>query len=178
MTTAGQILHDDLNAITLSLAGTAAATTAVLNLPRADVLGQVRSSLNELHQITVEDVLTKVWQISSTLNRAGRKSLKTGQPQPVHINGLEVPIEYQAKLQILINQQPRATIPVVITLTLKLFNFNGVVANGNLVQLSSKTFDIAVAFAAAGRTLADRTSHLNLSLEMPLPVGGVRVVGV
>jgi hypothetical protein len=175
MTTAGQILHDDLDAIARSLAGTVAASTAVLSLPPADALGKVRSSLNQLHQITVGDVLTKVWEVSSTLNRAGRKSLKTGQPQPVHINGLEIPIEYEAELQILINQVQEAAIPVVIGLTLKLFNFDGVVANGNLVQLRSEAFDVTVALSALGRTL-DRTSHLNLSLEMPLPVGGVPVV--
>lgn len=178
MTTVAQILSQDLGSIALAVSGAAAHTDGVLQLPplsRQAVLGQVETSLNALHEITVGGALGLAWQVSRTLNQAGQDSLRTRQPQTAQFQGFAIPIEYEPQLQVLVNQQPVASVALTLRLTLELFHFTGVVRLGRLVEVSSDTFNVTVELFAAGRRLAHRTTHLNLALEMPLPTGGIPV---
>jgi hypothetical protein len=179
MTTAAALLADDLHTITTGLTRAAGATKAVVRLPpltRQQVLGQLGSAVTELHRITIADALTTAWQVSRTLSRAGHESLRTGRPQPVHLNGMAIPVEYAPTLEVIVNGHRIATVETAIQLSLELFNFDGAVSNGHLVELRSDTFDVAVGFSVQGQVLAQRTTRLNLAVEMPLPTGGIPVV--
>ncbi len=176
MTTAAMILREDLAAIGTQVAGALNHGRAVPRLPpltRAAVMGQVQSSLTALQDISIADVLVLAWSASQTLRKAAHASITTGQPQPVHLDGYAVPVDYQPTLDVFINAKLVATIHFVLSLTLELFNLDGVVELGRLMRVSVQTFDVTASLSMAGQALAARKARLNIGVELPLPADGL-----
>ncbi len=179
MTTAGTILQDDFVNIAVRAVGVLNNSQAVLRLPpvtRDTALGQVQSSLGALHDIEISDVLQRAWEASKTLNKAAYQSLATRTPQDVHIDGYIIPIDYEPDLVVLVDNQHIATVHFRLRMTLELFNVDGVVERGRLVQLGSEAFDVTATLTAEGQTLARRTARLDLRFELPLPANGIPLI--
>lgn len=179
MTTAGMVLQDSFADIASRAVTMLSNSRTVLQLPpatRDSALSQVHSSLTGLHDIEISDVLRTALEMSRTLNTAARQSLATRTAQQVHINGYVIPIDYQPVLEVLVNEQRVATVHFRLRLTLELFNFDGVVERGRLVQLNSDALDVTAALAAEGQTLAMRKARLDLRFELPLPADGITLV--
>jgi hypothetical protein len=176
MTDAAMILREDLAAIGDHVAGALNQGAVVTRLPPLTsqaVLKQVQSSFTALQEVAIGDVLQLAWSASKTIQKAVRASISTGQPQPIHLDGYAIPVDYQPTLDVLINGRKVATIHFVLSLALELFNLDGMVERGRLMRLSAQTFDVTVSLSMAGRTLAARKARLNLAVELPLPADGL-----
>lgn len=173
MTTVGALLQPDSESIAHQAANLLGTGRAAVRLPPADLYGQVRAGFTALHDIRIGDVLQLAWQTSRTLREAAKQSVRTRTPQPVHLNGYAVPCDYAPELELLVNQKRVAVIHFGLRVTLELFNFTGTVHNGRLVRLHSDVFDVTAALSAEGHLLAQRTTHLDLAVELPVPAAGI-----
>jgi hypothetical protein len=179
MTTVGMILQPDFASISGRAIGVLNNSQAVLRLPpitRDAALGQVQSSLGGLHEIEVSEVLKMAWEASTTLTEAAHRSLTTSAPQDVHMDGYAIPVDYEPELEVRVRSQPVATVHFRLRLTLELFNFDGVVERGRLVQLRSDAFEVTVVLTAEDQIVARRSERLDLRFELPLPTGGIPLV--
>jgi hypothetical protein len=176
MTTVGMILQPDFASIAGRAVGELNNSQAALRLPpiaHAAVLGQVQSSLGGLHEIEVSEVLKMAWEASRTLTEAAHRSLITNAPQDVHLDGYAIPVDYEPELEVRVNGQRVATVHFRLRLTLELFNFDGVVERGRLVQLRSDAFEVTAVLTAEDQMVARRSERLDLRFVLPLPTGGI-----
>jgi len=175
MTTVATILQPDLGAIGSRVAGVLSQVSAVRRLPattRAAVLDQVTSSLT-LQDISIGNAISLAFSASARLLLAGRRSVKTGQPQTVRIDGYSVPIDYEPAIDVLVNGTRVATVSLRLRVGLELAHLQAQVAQGRLVGLSCDTFDVLVSVAIFNHTIAARRARLQPAVELPLPPGGL-----
>lgn len=179
MTTVADLLRDDLARISGRAAEVAGSARSVVTLPpltRETVLSQVRSGLAPLGEITVGDVLTVAWGACRTLQKAGRESLATNEAQPVHLDGYSVPVDYEPRLDITIEDVQVATVHFRLRLTVEAFKLDGAVERGRLVSLACEALQITATVEVEGHQVAERTVPLDLRIELPLPAVGLPVV--
>jgi hypothetical protein len=179
MTTVADILRDDLARIGARAADVVGGTRGVVGLPpltRETVLSQVRSGLAPLGQITVGDVLKVAWGACRTLNKAGRESLARNAPQPVHLDGYAVPIDYEPRLDITIEDVQIATVHFRLRMTVEAFRLDGSVEGGRLVNLACEALQVTATVDVEGHQVAQRKVPVDLRIELPLPAEGLPVV--
>jgi hypothetical protein len=179
MTTVGAILGRDLFAVGARAAEVVGGTRGVLSLPpltRETVLSQVRSGLAPLAEITVGDVLKVAWGASRTLVKAGNESLRTDQPQTVHLEGYAVPVDYEPRLDVTVENVLVATVHFRLRLDVEAFHLDGVVEHGRLTSLACEALTVTASVSIEGRQLAERTVPVDLRVELPMPAAGIPVV--
>src|SRR6185503_7016093 len=172
MTTVADILRDDLSRIGARAADAVGGARGVVTLPpltRETVLSQVRSGLAPLGEITVGDVLKVASGACRTLQKAGRESLAKGSAQPVRLDGYAVPVDYEPRLDITLEDTQIATVHLRVRVTVELFKLDGSVEQGRLVQLACEALQVTATVDVEGHQVAERKVPLDLRVELPLP---------
>jgi hypothetical protein len=179
MTTVADILRDDLARIGARAADHVGGTRGVVALPpltRETVLSQVRTGLAPLSEITVGDVVKVAWGACRTLHQAGRESLAKNAAQPVHLDGYSVPIDYEPRLDITVEDIQVATVHFRLRVTVEMFRLDGSLERGRLVNLACEALQVTATVDVEGHQVAERKVPLDLRIELPLPAAGLPVV--
>jgi hypothetical protein len=145
-------------------------------LTRETVLSQVRSGLAPLAEITMGDALQVAWGACRTLVEAGRESLARNAPQPVHLDGYSVPIDYEPRLDVTVEDVQVATVHFRLRLTIEALRLDGSVEGGRLVSLACEALSVTATVEVEGELLAERKLSLDARVELPLPAEGLPVV--
>lgn len=176
MTNLANLLAPDWGPVAGTATEALGRTKAVADLPpvtRAAVLQQVRQPFRELTELTIGDLLMFGWQQVAAFRTAAAESVRQNTPQPVSLNGLRLPLQYNPGIEVTVSGQRIARLDCALAVELELIAFAGTVVAGRLMTMKCDAFTATASFSILGYPVASRSAPLDLLVELPMPKAGI-----